>query len=61
MAALAPFKRKEFMQIQKCREATKEGHRGENKSTVPVQTFFTPILKAKSVSAKIKSWVKYKT
>jgi len=29
-------------------------HLGENKSIVPVQTFFTPILKAKSILTKIK-------
>jgi hypothetical protein len=35
----------------------KKGRRGENKSIVPVQTFFTPILKAEKQFDKTKlSW-----
>jgi hypothetical protein len=46
-------KRKASRWKQKYRGATKERHRGENNSVVPVQTFFTPILKAKSSSTKL--------
>jgi hypothetical protein len=34
--------------------------RGFGKRMLEVTKYFTPILKAKSISVKIKSWVKYK-
>jgi len=34
---LEKFERKEFVQIRKCREATKEGHLGSNKNVVVQQ------------------------